>query len=78
MLENSRIGFARFPFTGDRWNGHATWTERILTARQYLIDAKLTAAIHSLDRARLVDFSQLLSSRVFRRKVNHGAPSHAT
>jgi hypothetical protein len=42
--------------------------------RQSLIDAKMTAPTHSLDRAALVDFSQLLLSRVFRRKVNHGAP----
>src|SRR5207248_10915797 len=56
---------------------HAVWAGQTLSVGQSPIDAKMTAPIHSLDRTRLVDFSQLLSSRVFRRNVSHGAPSHA-
>jgi hypothetical protein len=44
---------------------HAVWAEQTLSVGQSPIDAKMTAPIHSLDRTRLVDFSQLLSSRVF-------------
>ena len=56
---------------------HAVWAGQTLSVGQSPLGAKKTAPIHSLDRTRLVDFSQLLSSRVFRRNVNHGAPSHA-
>jgi len=47
---------------------HAVWAGQTLSVGQSPIDAKMTAPIHSLDRTRLVDFSQLLSSRVFRRR----------